>query len=321
MKLSLILSDSYFANIEYKIINEKEFKSLMLVASQYKEPACVFIESSKYFESLPENVSMVICNQTVSIPENKIYGYCLVDNPRELFFRIHNYLSIKDEYGRPKKPTQIGIGCEISKLSYIDSSNVVIGNNVIIEEFVSIKNNVIVGNNCVIRAGTVIGGEGFEVKRSGEETFSVKHCGGVIIGHDTEIFYNSTIDKAVYPWDNTVIGDYSRIEDLVSIAHGVKIGNRVFINGGSMIAGRSIIGNDCWISGKILNGLTIGNHSHINWGSVVYKNIPNNCKTLGNPAKVMGYICNCGNDLDEKLHCPKCGKIFIKDETGNIAER
>ena len=145
-------------------------------------------------------------------------------------------------YCRDRFRTIIGEHCSISKHCCISDYNVSIGDYVTIEEFVSIRENTTIGNNSIIRAGSIIGGEGFEFKANGAGILSVKHLGGVRIGENVEIQHNTCIDKAVYPWDNTSIGDNSKIDNLVYIAHGVKVSNNVLVVGQSGILGR----DSCW---------------------------------------------------------------------------
>ncbi|MNC68795.1 dTDP-3-amino-3,6-dideoxy-alpha-D-galactopyranose 3-N-acetyltransferase [compost metagenome] len=57
-------------------------------------------------------------------------------------------------------------------------------------------------------------------------------------------------------------------------------------------------------------GNTIGKYAMVGAGSVVTKNIPNNTLWYGNPARLSGYICNCGEKLSETLDCPECGKHY-----------
>jgi len=217
---------------------------------------------------------------------NKIenIGVCIVDNPRILFFQIHNYLRNNENYRRNEFKTKIGSGCNISQLSSIAKNNVIIGDNVVIEEFVVIRENTTIENNVIVRAGTIIGGTDFEFKRTSEEVLSVEHLGGVIIGNNVEIQQNSTICRAIYPWDNTIIGDYSKIDDLVQISHGAKIGREVFIVALSGVGGRTIIGDNTWIgySTTISNGLKIGKDVRVNIGSVVTKNVADGESVTGN---------------------------------------
>ncbi len=180
--------------------------------------------------------------------------------------------------------TIIGEGCEISNLASISKNNVRIGNNVKIEEFVVIRENTVIEDNSIIRAGVVLGGEGYEYKRVDGIIMNVNHCGGVIIGESVEVQYNGCIDKALYPWDNTIIGSHSKLDNLVHIEHGVKIGNRCLIASRTTFGGRTIIGDDSWVGlGAIIsNGLTLGNKVSVSFGSVVTKSLKDGEKVSGN---------------------------------------
>lgn len=277
-------------NYEGKFIikNEKPFKNLALSASIVNEPCCVFIDNKRYISNITEYVSMVITTSEVadSLQNTSSYGICIVDNPRVLFFTIHNFLCNDPNYCRHRYDSIIGNNCVISERAVIAPKNVTIGNNVTVEDFSIIKENTIIGDNTIIGAGSIIGGTGFEFKRVSNVVLSVKHIGGVIIGENVEIQYNSCVDKAIYPWSDTVIGDYCKIDNLVQIAHAVRLGNNVLIAANSSISGRTIIEDNCWIGVgvTIINGIRIGKESHINIGSVLLKNVKENKTVLGNPA-------------------------------------
>lgn len=285
MRISNILK-SMDVDIEYSIVREKEFKTMGLVASCTDIPMCTFVDSEKYVHYIPKNSVMIITTKELA-EKLSVYGICIADNPRILFFSIHNYLQDDEEYCRKRFKTEIGEYCKISGHAIVAKDNVKIGNNVIIEEYVSIKENTEIGDNSIIRAGSVIGGEGFEFKRVNKGIMSVKHLGGVKIGRNVEIQYNACIDKAVYPWDNTVVSDNVKIDNFVHIAHAVKLGKNIMIAGNTSIAGRVVIGDNSWIGPSVMisNGLTIGANCHIGLGSVVVKSIPDSLKVFGNPAR------------------------------------
>ncbi len=270
-------------NVE--VSNEKPFQYLALSASKITEPVCIFLDSEKYVSDIKDNVSMVITTKEISkiLPKNQ-FGICVTENPRILFFDIHNTLKNDIRYIKDKFETKIGEDCTISALSSISKHNVIIGNHVTIEEFVVIRENTIIGDYSIIRAGAKIGGEGYEFKRTDNLITSVIHLGGVRIGRNVEIQYNSCVDKAVYPWDETVIGDYSKIDNLVHIAHAVKIENNVMVVALSGIGGRTVIKRDTWIGfGAIItNGIEVGVNARANIGSVVTKSIEDNASYSGN---------------------------------------
>lgn len=272
---------------EYEIIDEKEINSLGLAGYNNSDKVCTFLDDIKYIDDISGDVVMLITKKEIGDilkKDSKKFGIIIVEEPRNTFFKVHNYLSNNKEYIGENFKTKIGKGCIIDKTALIAKENVVIGNNVIIEEFVSIKENTIIGDNSIIRAGSRIGGEGFEFKKTKQETFLVKHVGKVVIGNSVEVQYNTCIDKAIYPWDTTFIGDNVKIDNLVHIAHGVKIGKGSMIVANTGIGGRVTIGDEAWIGfgATLRNGITIGNHARANMGAVVSKSIKDNEAVTGN---------------------------------------
>lgn len=266
------------------LIKDEEFTSLGLAVADCDEKILTFIESEKYIESLSDKIRALITTKELGEKLKDRYGIIVSSNPRKDYFKLHNILSSKEGYKRKSFNTTIGEYCNISKLSSISEKNVVIGNNVIIEDFVVIRENTIIGDNSIIRAGVILGGEGFEYKRVDGIIMNVNHCGGVVIGNNVEVQYNSCIDKALYTWDNTVIGDYSKLDNLVHIEHGVKIGKRCLIASRSTFGGRTVLGDDSWVGlgATISNGLILGKKVSISLGSVVTKNLSDGDKVSGN---------------------------------------
>ena len=248
---------------------------------------CTFVDNEYYLEKLSDNIQMVLIGEDLldTLKQyRKSYGICVVENPRLTYFRIHNYLVNDISYRRTDFKTRIGTNCNISSQAIIADKNAIIGNNVTIEEFAVIRENTVINDNSIIRAGCKIAGEGFEFKNTSEEVFHVSHIGGVIIGESVEIQYNTCIDKAIYPWDNTVIGDHVKIDNLVHIGHAVKVDSRTMIVANSGIGGRVSIGEDVWIGfgATIRNGIHIGDRARTNMGSVVTRNVGTEEAVTGN---------------------------------------
>lgn len=267
--------------------NEQRVSSLGLVEYNDGKDVCTFVDNEYYLEKLSDNIQMVLIGEDLldTLKQyRKSYGICVVENPRLTYFRIHNYLVNDISYRRTDFKTRIGTNCNISSQAVIADKNVIIGNNVTIEEFAVIRENTVINDNSIIRAGCKIAGEGFEFKNTSEEVFHVSHIGGVIIGESVEIQYNTCIDKAIYPWDNTVIGDHVKIDNLVHIGHAVKVDSRTMIVANSGIGGRVSIGEDVWIGfgATIRNGIHIGDRARTNMGSVVARNVGTEEAVTGN---------------------------------------
>lgn len=290
MLLSRLLPE---IGIECRCIGENEFSSLGLAGYNDGKNVCTFLAAAKYAAGLSEGISMILTSKKVfdelteSESLNENYGICIVDNPRLTYFLLHNALCESEDYARKQFPTRIPDSAKISPLAYIAPTNVVIGENAVIEEFVSIKENTVIGDDCVIRTGTKIGGPGFEIKNDGTKTITVTHIGGVVIGNNVEIQQNSNVDKAIYPWDDTVIADHVRVNSMVQIAHGDKIGRFTEIVAGASIQGRVQIGENVWIgpNSVIRNGISIGDNARVNMGAVVTLSVPAGQAVSGNFAR------------------------------------
>ena len=175
-------------------------------------------------------------------------------------------------------------------------SNCLIGHNSIIEKNVSIGDNCSIGSNVIIRNsliknnvhildGCVIGKKGFGFFPDKNSNFRYPQVGIVIIEENSEIGCGSTIDRGSL--SNTIIGKNTYLDNQIHIAHNVKIGENCIIAGQVGFAGSSTLGNNVMIGGQagISGHLKIGNNVQIGGGSGVIKNIPDNSKVMGYPAK------------------------------------
>tara|TARA_B100000965_G_C19468714_1_gene703086 strand:+ start:40 stop:1017 length:978 start_codon:yes stop_codon:yes gene_type:complete len=181
------------------------------------------------------------------------------------------------------KNVKIGSKCLIGHNSIIEK-NVSIGDNCSIGSNVIIRNSLI-KNNVHILDGCVIGKKGFGFFPDKNCNFRYPQVGVVIIEDNSEIGCGSTIDRGSL--SNTIIGKNTYLDNQIHIAHNVKIGDNCIIAGQVGFAGSSTLGNNVMIGGQagISGHLKIGNNVQIAGGSGVIKNIPDNSKVMGYPAK------------------------------------
>lgn len=138
-----------------------------------------------------------------------------------------------------------------------------------------IRDNTFVAVTARIGKFCSIGGDGFGyVIDEDGELFQMPHRGAVRICANVEIHNNVCIDRAVTGF--TVIGEGTKIDNLVHIAHGVKIGVRCQIVAGSVIGGSVEIGDDTFvgINASIKNKVKIGRKCVIGMGAIVLKDVP-----------------------------------------------
>ncbi len=181
------------------------------------------------------------------------------------------------------KNVKIGKNCIIGHNSIIEK-NVVIGNDCSIGSNVIIRNSVI-HNNVHILDGCVIGKKGFGFFPDKKKNYRYPQIGIVIINDYAEIGCGSTIDRG--SMSNTIIGKNTYLDNQIHIAHNVKIGDNCIIAGQVGFAGSSTLGNHVMIGGQagVSGHLKIGNNVQIGGGSGVIKDIPDNSKVMGYPAK------------------------------------
>ena len=181
------------------------------------------------------------------------------------------------------KNVKIGKNCSIGHNTIIES-NVVIGDNCSIGSNVIIRNTLI-KNNVSILDGCVIGKKGFGFFPNKQSNIRYPHIGVVIIEDNCEIGCGSTIDRGSL--SNTIIGKNTFLDNQVHIAHNNKIGENCIIAGQVGFAGSSTLGNNVMIGGQagISGHLKVGSNVQIGGGSGVIKDVPDNSKVMGYPAK------------------------------------
>jgi UDP-3-O-[3-hydroxymyristoyl] glucosamine N-acyltransferase len=143
-----------------------------------------------------------------------------------------------------------------------------------------------IGRNVVLKSGCVIGGDGFGYERNEEGIFEkFPHLGGVVIEDDVEIGSNTCVDRGTL--SDTVIGRGTKIDNLVHVAHNVKIGKHCAVIALAMVGGGTQIDDGAWIAPTacLRNGVVIGKQALVGMGAVVTKNVECGETVIGVPAK------------------------------------
>jgi acetyltransferase-like isoleucine patch superfamily enzyme len=158
------------------------------------------------------------------------------------------------------------------------------------------------------------------------------------IGDDTSIWHwaqvregarigrHCNIGKDAYLDVDVTVGDDCKIQNFAALYRGLTVGNRVFIGPHACFTNdlypRAIspdwqiiptkVEDDASIGANatILCGITVGRFAMVAAGAVVTKDVPAHALVAGVPAKVIGWVCECGRPLDRAMHCAHDGKSY-----------
>lgn len=159
--------------------------------------------------------------------------------------------------------SEIGNGTQFRAGAKI-GDNVKIGTNCVLHPNVFVEDNCTIGDNVILHTGVVIGADGFGYVRDGASGYvKFPQIGTVIIEDNVEIGANTCIDRGAL--GETRIGEGTKIDNLVQIAHNVQIGKRVVIASQTGISGSTIIEDDCVIGGQV----GMGDHARVLSGAVI----------------------------------------------------
>lgn len=162
----------------------------------------------------------------------------------------------------------VGEGSAIGPRTYLMAGarvgdKVTIGEDCTIHQGVLIEDGAYIGSRVTLKAGAVIGSKGFGFVRDGEAMIRFPQVGTVVLEDDVEIGANSCVDRGAL--GETRIGAGTKIDNLVQIAHNVKIGKRVVIAALSGVSGSVEIGDDCVVGGQV----GFADHTTIESGAVI----------------------------------------------------
>jgi UDP-3-O-[3-hydroxymyristoyl] glucosamine N-acyltransferase len=148
------------------------------------------------------------------------------------------------------------------------------------------QERVMAGRDCKVGHTSVVGAEGFGFERDRDGTpLRFPQLGGVVLGDRVEVGHLSTVCRGTL--GNTVVGDDTKIDDHVHVAHNVRIGKRVIIAAGVTICGSVVIEDDAYVApgAVVRDHVTVGAKALVGLGAVVVTDVAPGMTYVGNPAK------------------------------------
>ena len=268
-----------------------------------------FLDNSKYFDSfLKSSAGAVIARPSVASQAPAGMQLILMKNPYKGYARVAQAFypgisidGVLSDTAYVDETALVGKNCRIDSGAVIGASvtigngcwigaNTVVCSGVVIGNDTQIGPNVtlekcLIGSQVIIHAGVRIGQDGFGFAMGSKGHLKVPQLGRVIIEDDVEIGANTTIDRGAGP--DTIIGEGSKIDNLVQIGHNVRLGSRcvvvsqVGISGSTVIGELSVIGGQVGIAGH----LKIGSGVQVAAQSGIMRNVASGEKICGSPAK------------------------------------
>jgi UDP-3-O-[3-hydroxymyristoyl] glucosamine N-acyltransferase len=236
-------------------------KRLLRVA----EPRSLFFDIAEWFAPVPESRGIH--------PSASVHPDARLGDDVEV-----GACAVVDAHAR------IGSGSRIGPGAYL-GIRVQIGSDCQIGANVSILGDAILGDRCILHPGARIGGDGFGFRWDGTAHRKVPQLGRVVIEDDVEIGCNSCVDRATL--GVTRIGQGTKIDNLVQVAHNVDIGPHSILVSQSGIAGSSTLGRGVVVAGQVAisDHVTVGEGARIGGQAGVVKDVPAGAAVFGTPAR------------------------------------
>lgn len=231
---------------------------------------------------------IVSSGERLEIPENG-KNIIYVRNPRLSFLRVVSRCFCS---ARPRGVDISAIvhpEAEIDPAAYIGPQcyigRATIGRGSVLWGRVFVYDGVRISGDVTIHAGAVIGSDGFGYERNDDgQMEKFPHIGGVRIGNNVEIGANTCIDRGTL--GDTILEDGAKIDNLVHIAHNVRVGRDAVVIANAMVGGSTKIGNRAWIapSACLRDQIVIGDDATVGLAAVVTKNVDSGDVVMGSPA-------------------------------------
>lgn len=264
-----------------------EVDTLDLAKGDSSDRILTFLDDARFVDDALSNprVKAAVVTEAIAaiLPETVHFAVIVVDDPRWHFYTLHNAL-VRESHSTTA--SVIDSTAVVHPRAHVDEYGVRIGAGVVIEPNATVLNGTTIGDHTIVRAGAVLGTEGYEHKRTSRGVLSVAHDGELIIGSNCEFGANSIVAKGLSR-RATIVGNDCKIDAGAFLAHCVQLQDRVFVVANATVCGSLDAADDVWIGpGAVLRDqISLGERSRVGMGSVLLSNVEADTRVLGSPAK------------------------------------
>lgn len=253
---------SYTTNADFSdvIANNKSVKAIIV-------PTELFDGIKHYMDSVCRKIS-----------------YIVAENTEHTFYSLHNLLYWNTcFYDKFEQNAIVGKNCDIDS-SVVIESGVIIGDNVTIGPNSVIRKGTIIDDDVTIGCCSVIGSEGFQAIKDFRQ--KIKHVGKCHICRGANIGDNTTICNSLFEGE-TIIGEYTNIDNHCQIAHNCIVGKNCVITSTCTMMGTTELGDNVWLAPNsvVLNKMKVGDGSFVGTFTFVNRNLKPGSAVFGIPAK------------------------------------
>jgi UDP-3-O-[3-hydroxymyristoyl] glucosamine N-acyltransferase len=248
-----------------------------------------FIFAKKWLKALPEiKASIVVLPLLEGIHPPEYATYIMVENVGEAMIKLL-CLFVTSPFSRERgispqayvsPKATVKDGAVIYPFAFVDD-DVLVGEGAVIMPYVFVGREarigagavlmpsvvvypgVEVGENTVVHGGAVLGADGFGYGEFQGRRIKIPQVGGVRIGRDVEIGANACVDRATMGF--TVVEEGTKLDNLVQVAHNVKIGRHCAFAAQVGISGSAIVGDRVLMGGQV----GVADHAHIGDGAIL----------------------------------------------------
>jgi UDP-3-O-[3-hydroxymyristoyl] glucosamine N-acyltransferase len=177
--------------------------------------------------------------------------------------------------------TVVGAGCYVGRAAQVGSA-------CLIHPHVVVREHCVIGDRVILHSGVVVGSDGFGYDTKDGRHHKIPQIGCVIVGNDVEIGANTTIDRARF--GRTVIGEGTKIDNLVMIAHNVVIGRHCIICAQVGISGSTQIGDYVVLAGQagLVGHIKVGDGAIVGAQSGLSNDLEPKAIVVGSPPRPIG---------------------------------